>query len=118
MSLIGKLFGKEEARKIADPDFGSLHRIKDGWEGQSLSLWDVSALQILVDAGDEGPSVEQREFLRALRGQHATMRGRIEEAVAARAAETTKVQPIVLRLTSLYIPRIQPHFTWRVWYDV
>jgi len=83
-----------------------------------LNLWGVSGIQILVDAGDDGPSAQQREFLRTLRQERAAIRGLIEQAVSVRAAETTMVRPIVLRLTSLYIPRIEPHLTWRVWYDV
>ena len=118
MSLLRKLLEKEKARELQDQDFGPLRQIKDRWEGQSLSLWGVSGIQILIDAGDDGPSVEQREFFRTLREQRPDIRGRVEEAVSARAAETTTVRPMALRLSSLYIPRIQPHFTWRIWYDI
>ncbi len=118
MSFLAKILGKQKPREMTDTEFGSLHQIRDGWEGHEFSLWGSAGLQVLVDAGDEGPSEEQRQFLRTLQGERASIRGRVEEAVATHAAETTAVRPIVLRLTSFYIPKLERHFTWRVWYEV
>ena len=118
MSFLSKILGERKPREIADPDFGNLSQIRDGWEGSDLKLWDSSGLQLLIDAGNEGPSENQLQFLRTLRHNGAAIRKRIEEAVIRYINENSTTTPVVLRLTSIYIPRVEPPFMWRLWYDL
>lgn len=118
MSLLSKVFGRQKPCEIADTDCGLLSQIRDGWEGNNLSLWDSSEVQLLIDAGNEGPSDDQRRFLQSLRDQGSGIRERIEQAVTKHVNETSPIRPVVLRLTSIYIPRVETPFTWRVWYNL
>ena len=106
MSFLSKVLGGRKSREIADPDFGHLSQIRDGWEGTDLKLWDSSGVQLLIDGGNEGPSEDQLQFLRTLRDNSATIRERIEDAVTKYVNETSTITPVVLRLRSIYIPRV------------
>jgi hypothetical protein len=84
-------------------------------------LWDYHNVQVLLDADENGPSPEQRSFLRLLRGNAERIRERIEEAVHRQAAKTpdlmvSAMQPI--KLATIFLPKNPPHEPWRVWYDM
>ncbi len=112
-----KFFGKRSRRSIEDPDFG---RITEGkaecWEGDGFQLWGGTPLQVVIDAGPEGPSAEQRSFVRSLRADDG-IRVRIEQVVAMYAKETTSRMGS-LRVFSIYLPQSPLHMTWRVWFDM
>ena len=72
-------FGKRSTRRsIEDPDFGRITEGKaESWEGDGFQLWGGTSIQVMIDAGPEGPSAEQRSFVRSLRGDEG-IRVRIE----------------------------------------
>ena len=76
-------FGKRSTRRsIEDPDFGRITEGKaESWGGDGFQLWGGTSIQVMIDAGPEGPSAEQRSFVRSLRGDEG-IRVRIEQAVA------------------------------------
>lgn len=118
MGLFEKLFRKRARRLIEDPDFGPIEeRGTDSWEGQSLEIWGYSSIQIMIDAGPEGPSSEQRSFFQTLRSNREDIRARIESAVTREAAKTTPRRG-PLKLTSIFLPNSPERQTWRVWYEI
>jgi hypothetical protein len=117
---IASVLRKQERKPIDDADFGRItfgriRRGKPAWEGNTLQLWGGS-IQIVVSAGPEGPSEDQRSFFRSLRTDNE-IRARIEEAVATHAKQTAAtVGP--LKISSLYLPVSPLQQRWRVWFDM
>jgi len=111
-------FGKRSTRRsIEDPDFGRITEGKaESWEGDGFQLWGGTSIQVMIDAGPEGPSAEQRSFVRSLRGDEG-IRVRIEQAVAMHAKATTNRMG-ALRLSGIYLPQSPLRKTWRVWFDM
>lgn len=113
-----RLFGKRPERFLDDADFGRISERKAGhWEGQDFKLWRYSKVQVLIDAGSDGPSAEQRSFVQSLRADVHAVRDRIEHAILERAHATIS-QVGQLQLSSIYIPKAPPDQMWRVWYDI
>lgn len=116
---IASVLRKQERKSIGDADFGRitfgrLRRGKTVWEGNTLQFWGGS-IQIVVAAGPEGPSEDQRSFSRSLRNDK--IRARIEETVATHAEQTAAtVGP--LKISSLYLPVSPLQQRWRVWFDM
>lgn len=110
------LFGKRK-RSLEDPDFGPIVEAKgDPWSGDAFELWGQNSVQVMVNAGPEGPSEGQRSFVRALRADTG-MKERLEKAVAEHAnATTSSLGP--LRISSIYLPRDPQQEVWRVWFDM
>lgn len=112
------LFGKRNKHVLDDPEFGRIVEEKPGsWHGNGFHLWGYSSLQVIIDAGAEGPSPEQRAFLQNLRLDRAGIRAQIEQAVLQHAKETTP-QAGPLKLSSIYFPKTSSEQMWRVWYDM
>jgi hypothetical protein len=110
-------FAKRSRRSIEDPDFGRITEGKSkSWEGNGLQLWGCTSIQVMIDAGPEGPSAEQRSFLRSLRTDEE-IRVRIEQAIAMYAKETTNRMG-TLRLSSIYFPQSPLGKTWKLWFDM
>jgi len=113
-----RFFSKLRKRVLDDADFGPIKEGKRGqWEGQHFQLWGYSSVQVLIDAGPDGPSMEHRSFVRSLQLEHAGIRSRIEEAVSLHARQTSQ-QPGPLKMSSIYLPQKPSEQTWRVWYDL
>ena len=118
MSLFQSLFGKRSKRSLEDSDFGRINERKpNNWEGNNFELWGYSSIQVILDGTPEGPTPEQRSFIKALRTNPEEIRERIERVVEQEARETAS-KPGSLKLTSIYLPEIPPDQMWRVWYDV
>ncbi len=118
MSLFKSLFGNQPRRFLDDPDFGRIKEDKAGsWSGEDLQLWGYSSIQVMLDGNPEGPTSEQRSFIRTVRADPEGIRGRIERAVGQKARETAN-NPGPLKLTSIYLPKAPPDRMWKVWYDV
>jgi hypothetical protein len=97
-------FGKRSTRRsIEDPDFGRITEGKaESWEGDGFQLWGDTSIQVMIDAGPEGPSAEQRSFVRSLRGDEG-IRVRIEQAVAMHAKATTNRMGALRLSGSIYL---------------
>jgi hypothetical protein len=118
MGLLNSLFGKRPCRLLDDPDFGRIKEDKVGsWRSEDFQLWGYSSIQVMLDGSPEGPTCEQRSFIRTLCTDPEGIRDRIEQAIAQQAKETTN-KPGPLKLTSLYLPKAPPGQMWRVWYGV
>jgi len=111
-------FGKRSTRRsIEDPDFGRITEGKaESWEGDGFQLWGGTSIKLMIDAGPEGPSAEQRSFVRSLRGDEG-IRVRIEQAVAMHAKANTNRMG-ALRLSGIYLPQSPLRKTWRVRFDM
>ena len=113
-----RFFRKHARHAVNDPDFGAIQESKSGsWEGVEFRLWGYGSIQVMIDAGTEGPSREQRSFVRALRSDREESRTRIEQSVTAHSKQTAReVGP--LHLSSIYIPKSPLRDKWRVWFDM
>lgn len=111
------LFGKPSRLSTDDPDFGRITEGRaDSWAGDGFQLWGYNSIEVMIDAGPEGPSAEQRSFVRSLRADEG-IRARIEQAVAMHAKETAH-KTGALRISSIYLPKSPLCQTWRVWFDM
>ena len=109
------LFRKQP--QIDDSDFGHLKADKaDSWSGEDFKIWGYTSIQIMLDGNQNGPTAEQRLFIKTLRTNPA-IQGQIEQAIRQEAKRTTN-QPDNLQLTSIYLPKSPTDQTWRVWYDI
>jgi hypothetical protein len=112
-----RLFGKRPDHTIDDPDFGPIIEKKAGsWTGEEFQLWGYTSIQVMIAAGPQGPSAEQRSFVRSLRAEKE-IRARIERSVASYALKISGKDGS-LRLTSVYIPMSPLQGTWKVWFDM
>ena len=108
---------RSPTRHTDDPDFGPIGETKNGsWTGDGFRLWGYDSIQVMIDAGPDGPSAEQRSFIRSLRADTG-MRARIEQAVAIHAARTARQKGSV-RVSSVYLPQSPLRQTWRIWFDM
>jgi len=111
------LFGKASKRELEDSDFGRLtEETPRSWLGNAFQLWGSASIQIMIDAGKEGPSADQRSFVRSLR-TNEEVRARIEQTVAKQARDTTR-KSAALHLTSIYFPPSPSTQVWRLWFDM
>jgi len=115
-----RLFRKASSKSYTDdPDFGRIAEDAAGsWKGDTFELWGYPSIQIMIRTGPEGPTAEQRSFVRSLRTDTG-IRARIEDAIAS-VAKTSKTSPKMgaLRLTSVFLPQSPLGETWRVWFDM
>jgi hypothetical protein len=111
-------FDKRPQQSLDDPDFGRITEGKAGsWEGDAFQLWGRVSIQVMIDAGADGPSEEQRSFVRLLRSDHEGIRARIEEAVGAHTKETAS-QTGILVISSIYLRKSPLQQLWKVWFDM
>jgi len=122
MSLFDRLKGKP-APELEHPLFGTIRYSKhDGWENPELSLWGFDGVQLLIDAGLEGPSPVQEEEFRRFEATRADLLPRCLAAVDdVRAGfEVPKAE---FRVSGLTIPSLidrgEPHDRlWTLWFDL
>jgi hypothetical protein len=68
--------------RIDDPFFGSLRYQRAGfWEGKKRLEPLGAEIEVLIDAGDEGPSEAHREFYRQVEARYGEIEPRIEKTL-------------------------------------
>ena len=124
MSLLDRLKGKRgPTPTIEHPLFGALRFSRhDGWENPGFTLWSFEGVQLLIDAGPEGPSPTQEEAFRRFESTRADLLPRCVAAVdEVRASfEATGGE---FRVSGLTIPALaggsEAHDRlWTLWLDL
>jgi hypothetical protein len=81
-----------------DPDFGSLRRVGGGdWHGEvpfDHPPTGASSLSLLIGAGDEHPTDEQRVLFREILRRYAELWPRVAEALASYHPEHNTVEAV------------------------
>jgi len=106
---------------IEDEVFGTLRFSRgDGWQNGAFTLWDEPGVDLLIQAGPEGPSPRQRDAFVRFRDARTALLGRCLAAVDdvrrdMRAREGT------FRISGLTIPSFEDGRRpplWTLWFDL
>jgi hypothetical protein len=93
-----------------------------GWERTDFTFWGFRGVQLLIDAGPDGPTTAQGTAFRRLHDQQAQLLPQCLAEVASRRAETER-PPGDAFLSTLSIPALGsdgPALTgdlWTIWFD-
>lgn len=121
MALLGRLFRKGGSPPREHPLFGTLRYSKhDGWENEDFSLWDFKGIQLLIDAGTDGPSPRQEEAFRRFEAGRGELLPRCLRALDS-VRESFEVPEGEFRVTGLSIPSLGPGRggdLWTLWFDL
>jgi hypothetical protein len=121
MNIFQRLLGpKKPAAVVEHPIFGKITYSKhDGWINTSFSAFGYSGIDLLIDAGPEGPTSEQMDAFANLAAKHDSI---LSESViglqSMRAEMSLRLGTFVL--SGITIPSYKPELQgrlWTLWFD-
>jgi len=115
------LFKRQPPRRLQHTVFGKLVFSRhDGWINKDFELWGFKGIELLLQAGKDGPSAEQERAFRLFEGQRQRLLPRCLAEVDKVRAELG-VSPSSFVITGITIPELSasPHGRlWTLWFDL
>jgi hypothetical protein len=93
-----------------------------GWERKDFDFWGFRGVQLMIDAGPDGPNPAQEAAFRRLHDRQAQLLPQCLAEVASRRAETERPLGEAF-LSTLSIPALGPDGPaatgdlWTIWFD-
>ena len=120
--MFREMFSKKEPLKLNDPVFGQIiFTGKNNWEAKKKASFEGGNPEIWIDAGEDGPIEEQRQFYKKIVGGYKELWPRIADAFAKHVEDINSSAYVLNNFTPsiLYIPqpREDGTFFWKIWYD-
>ena len=115
------LFKRQPPLRVRHTLFGELVFSRhDGWINEEFELWGFKSVELLLDAREDGPSVEQERAFRRFEQQRETLLPRcLAEVDKVRAELAVPLSTFVI--SGLTIPPLSadPHeHLWTLWFDL
>ena len=121
MNIFQRIFGSRKPSPAVDhPIFGKITYSKhDGWLNPSFSAFGYSEIDLLIDAGPEGPIPEQLEAFANLTAKHDSILSESIKSLESMRKEMTLPAGRFL-LSGITIPSYKPETQgklWTLWFD-
>jgi hypothetical protein len=118
---LSSLFKREPERRIQHPRFGELVFSRpDGWINNDFEFWGFKGIELLIDAGEGGPTREQEQAFRDFEVQQVALLPRCLAEVdkVRRELEVASSTFVISGLTIPSLGASEQDRLWTLWFDL